>query len=140
MADKPVGQQDEEDLPRERIIRDNELVLGLELEMNAILKIVEFSQLPRGKGRGQWCARFLKKGIAATGNTKPDVAKKIIAMAKIVNKRTGEFDPRYVEWRKYIKTHKFPHRHTSPISGMVESAEEDAVGVEAIHEKMRWRC
>jgi hypothetical protein len=140
LADKPVGQQDEEDLPRERIIRDNELVLGLELEMNAILKIVEFSQCPRGKGRGQWCARFLKKGIAATGNTKPDVAKKIIAMAKIVNKRTGEFDPRYVQWRKYIKTHKFPHRHTSPISAMVESAEDDAVGVEAIHEKMQWRC
>jgi len=140
LADKPVGQQDEEDLPRERIIRDNELVLGLELEMNAILNIVEFSQLPRGKGRGQWCARFLKKGIAATGNTKPDVAKKIIAMAKIVNKRTGEFDPRYVQWRKYIKTHKFPHRHTSPISGMVESAEDGAVGVEAIHKKMQWRC
>ena len=140
LADKPVGKQDEEDLPGERIIRDNELVLGLALEMNAILKIVEFSQLPRGKGRGQWCARFLKKGIAATGNTKPDVAKKNIAMAKIVNKRTGEFDPRYVEWRKYIKTHKFPHRHTSPISGMVESAEDDAVGVEAIHEKMQWRC
>jgi hypothetical protein len=140
LADKLVGQQDEEDLPHERIITDNELVLGLELDMNAILKIVELSQLPRGKGRGQWCARFLKKGIAATGNTKPDVAKKIIALAKIVNKRTGEFDPRYVEWRKYIKTHKFPHKHTSPISGMVESAEEDAVGVEAIHEKMQWRC
>jgi hypothetical protein len=54
----------------------------------------------------------LKRGIAATGNTKPDVAKKIIAMGEIVNKRNGDFDPRYVEWRKYIKTHKFPHRHT----------------------------
>ena len=106
LADKPVGEQNEDNLPGERIIRDNELLLGLELEMNAILNIVEFSQLPRGKGRGQWCARFLKRGIAATGNTKPDVAKKIIAMAKIANKRTGEFDPRYVEWRKYIKTHK----------------------------------
>jgi hypothetical protein len=140
LADKPVGQQDEEDLPRERIIRDNELVLGLELEMNAILNIVEFSQLPRGKGRGQWCARFLNRGVAARGNTKPDVAKKIIAMAKIINRTTGEFDVRYVEWRKYIKTHKLPHRHTSPISGMVESAEDGAVGVEAIHKKMQWRC
>jgi hypothetical protein len=68
------------------------------------------------------------------------VAKKIIAIGKIVNKRTGELDTRYVEWRKYTKTQKFPHRHTSPISGMVESVEDDAVGVEAIDEKMQWRC
>ena len=81
--------------------------------MNAILKIVVFSQILRGKGRGQWCARFLNRGIAARGNTKPDVAKKIIAMAKIINRTTGEFDVRYVEWRKYIKTHEFPHRHTN---------------------------
>ncbi len=140
LADKPVGEQNEDNLPGETIIRDNELVLGLALEMNAILKIVVFSQILRGKGRGQWCARFLKRGIAAIGNTKPDVAKKIIAMAKIVNKRTGEFDQRYVEWRKYIKTYKFPHRHTNPISGMVESAEDNAVSVEAIDEKMQWRC
>ncbi len=62
-------------------------------------------------------------------------------MAKIVNKKTDEFDQRYVEWRKYIKTYKFPHRHTNnPITGMVESAEDDAVSVEAIDEKMQWRC
>jgi len=140
LADKPVGQQDEEDLPRERIIRDNELVLGLELEMNAILTIVEFSQCPRGKGRGQWCARFLNRGVAARGNTKPDVAKKIIAMAKIINRTTGEFDVRYVEWRKYINTHKLPHTQTRSTSGMVESVEDDAVGVEATDEKMQWRC
>jgi hypothetical protein len=140
LADKPVGEQDEEDLPGETIIRDNELVLGLEFEMNAILKFVVFSQILRGKGRGQWCARFLKRGIAATGNTKSDVAKKIIAMAKIVNKRTGELDRKYVEWRKYIKTHTFPHRHTNPISGMVGSVEDDAVGVQAISEKMQWSC
>jgi hypothetical protein len=140
LTDKPVGQQDEVDLPGETIIRDNELVLGLQLEMNAILKIVEFSQLPKGKGRGLWCARFVKKGIAAKGNTKTDVAKTIIAMAKIINKRTGEFDPRYVEWRKYIKTHKFPLRKIKPISGMVESAEDDGLSVKAIHEKMQWRC
>ena len=67
--------------------------LGLELEMNAILKIVVFSQILRGKGRGQWCARFLKRGIVATGNTKPDVAKKIIAMGKIVNSLTAKSVP-----------------------------------------------
>ena len=81
LADKPVGKQDEDNLPNEGIIGDNELRLGLELEMNAILKIVVFSQILRGKGRGQWCARFLNRGIAARGNSKPDVAKKIIAMA-----------------------------------------------------------
>jgi hypothetical protein len=140
LADKPVSEQDEDDLPDEAIIGDNELGLRLELEMNAILKIVVFSQILRGKGRGQWCARFLKRGVAARGNTKPDVAKKIIAMAKIINKRTGEFDVRYVEWRKYIKTHEFPHRHTRSTSGMVESVEDNAVGVEAMDEKMQWRC
>jgi len=108
--------------------------------MNAILKIVVFSQILRGKGRRRWCARFLNRGVAARGNTKPDVAKKIIAMAKIINKRTGEFDVRYVEWRKYIKTHKLPHRHTRSTSGMVESVEDDAVCVEAMDEKMQWRC
>ena len=128
LADKPVSKQDEDNLPDEAIIGDNELGLRLELEMNAILKIVVFSQILRGKGRGQWCARFLNRGVAARGNTKPDVAKKIIAMAKIINKRTGEFDVRYVEWRKYIKTHEFPHRHTNnPISGLVESAEVEAI-------------
>jgi len=108
--------------------------------MNAILKIVVFSQILRGKGRRRWCARFLNRGVAARGNTKPDVAKKIIAMAKIINKRTGEFDVRYVESRKYIKTHKLPHRHTRFTSGMVESVEDDAVGVENMDEKMQWRC
>ena len=140
LADKPVSEQDEDDLPDEAIIGDNELRLGLELEMNAILKIVVFSQILRGKGRGQWCARFLNRGIAARGNSKPDVAKKIIAMAKIINRTTGEFDVRYVEWRKYIKTHKLPHRHTRSTSGMVESVEDNAVGVEAMDEKMQWRC
>ncbi len=78
LADKPVSEQDEDNLPDEAIIGDNELGLRLELEMNAILKIVVFSQILRGKGRGQWCAIFLNRSIAARGNTKPDVAKKII--------------------------------------------------------------
>jgi hypothetical protein len=60
--------------------------------------------------------------------TKIDVAKNIIKKGKIINRTTGKADVRYVEWRKYIKTHKFRHRHTSPTSGMVESVEEDAVG------------
>ena len=137
LADKPVSEQDEDDLPDEAIIGDNELGLRLELEMNAILKIVVFSQILRGKGRGQWCARFLNRGIAARGNTKPDVAKKIIAMAKIINRTTGEFDVRYVEWRKYIKTHKLPHRHTRSTSGMVKSVADDAVGVENMDQKMK---
>ncbi len=115
-------------------------LLRLELEMNAILKIVVFSQILRGKGRGQWCAIFLNRSIAARGNTKPDVAKKIIAMAKIINRTTGEFDVRYVEWRKYIKKHKLPNWHTRSTSRMVESVEDDAVGVENMDEKMQWRC
>ncbi len=77
LADKPVSEQDEDNLPDEAIIGDNELRLGLELEMNAILKNVVFLQILRGKGRGQWCAIFLNRSIAARGNTKPDVAKKI---------------------------------------------------------------
>jgi hypothetical protein len=108
--------------------------------MNAILKIVVFSQILRGKGRGQWCAIFLNRSIAARGNTKPDVAKKIIAMAKIINRTTGEFDVRYVEWRKYIKKHKLPNWHTRSTSRMVESVEDDAVGVENMDEKMQWKC
>ncbi len=140
LADKPVSEQDEDNLPDEAIIGDNELRLGLELEMNAILKNVVFLQILRGKGRGQWCARFLNRGIAARGNTKPDVAKKIIAMAKIINRTTGEFDVRYVEWRKYINTHKLPHTQTRSTSGMVESVEDDAVGVENMDEKMQWKC
>ena len=61
-------------------------------------------------------------------------------MAKIINRTTGEFDVRYVEWRKYINTHKLPHRETRSNSGMVESMEDDAVGVEAMDEKMQLRC
>jgi hypothetical protein len=72
-----------------------------------------------------------RNGIATTGKTQLDAAKNIIKKGKIINKTTGsKADVRYVEWRKYIKTHKFPHRHTSPTSGMVESMEKDVVGVE----------
>jgi hypothetical protein len=111
-------------LPDETIIRDNDL------EVNEILKSVEFSPM-KGKGKGEWRARFLRRnGIATTGKTKMDVAKNIVRKGKIINRTTGEADVRYVEWRKYIKTHNFPHRHTSPTLGMVESVEEDVVGVE----------
>jgi hypothetical protein len=103
---------------------------GNDLEVNEILKSVEFSPM-KGKRKGQWRARFLKRnGIATTGKTQLDAAMNIIKKGKIINRTTGKADVRYVEWRKYIKTHKFPHRHTSPTSGMVESVEEDVVGVE----------
>jgi hypothetical protein len=122
--------------PRNRINRqadhipDETTMEGNDLELNEILKSVEFSPM-KGKRKEKWRARFLKRnGIATTGKTQLDAAKNIIKKGKIINKTTGKADVRYVEWRKYIKTHKFPHRHTSPTSGMVESMEKDVVGVE----------
>ena len=111
-------------------IPDEATMEGNDLELNEILKSVEFSPM-KGKRKEMWCARFLKRnGIATTGKTQLDAAKNIIKKGKIINRTTGKADVRYVEWRKYIKTHKFPHRHTSPTSGMVESMEKDVVGVE----------
>jgi hypothetical protein len=62
------------------------------------------------------------------------VAKNIITKGKNPDKKNGEIDVRYVEWRKHIKTCNVPNGHASPTLGNVDSEEEDAVGVQS------WRC
>ena len=64
------------------------------------------------------------------------MAKNIITKGMKINKRTGEIDVRYVEWKKYIKTHVVPNVHARTTLGNVESVEEDAVGVEVEDERM----
>jgi hypothetical protein len=130
IANRIVNRSPSNRINRQADLSDETTMEGNDLEVNEILKSVEFSPM-KGKRKGQWRARFLKRnGIATTGKTQFDVATNIIKKGKIINRTTGKADVRYVEWRKYIKTHKFPHRHTSPTSGMVESVEEDVVGVE----------
>ena len=127
-ANQIVDRSPSNRINRQARLPDETTTEGNNLEVNEILKSVEFSPM-KVKRKGQWRAKFLKRnGIAATGKTQLDVAKNIIKKGKIINKKTGKADVRYVEWRKYIKTHKFPHRHTNPTSGMVESVEEDVVG------------
>ena len=86
--------------------------------------------------KGQWHAYFRKRGTASTGKTKINVAKKIIANGKLLNIKTGEMDVRFVQWKKYIRTHEVPNVHASPTSENVESVEEYAVGVEFEDERM----
>jgi hypothetical protein len=153
-ANQIVNQSSSNRINRQAHLPDETTMEGNDLEVNEILKSVEFSPM-KGKRKGQWRARFLKRnGIATTGKTQLDVAKNIIKKGKIINRATGKADVRYVEWRKYIKTHKFPHRHTSPTSGMVESVEEDVVGVqgegesdndtslgdETMHDEEKYNC
>ena len=95
-----------------------------------ILRRVVFTQISKGKFKGQWRAFFLSGGSATTGKTQIDVAKNIIANGKKINIKTGEIDVRYLQWDKYIMTHKVPIGHASPTSGNVESVEEDEVCVE----------
>jgi hypothetical protein len=117
-------------LPDETTMGDNDS------EVNEILRRVEFTQISKGKFKGQWRAFFWSGGAATTGKTQINVAKNIITKGMKINKRTGEIDVRYVEWKKYIKTHVVPNGHASTTSGNVESVEEDAVGVEVEDERM----
>ena len=95
-----------------------------------------FTQILKGTCKGQWRAYFRKGGVASSGKTKIDVAKKIIANGTLLNNKTGEIDVRFVQWKKYIRTHEVPIRHASPTSGNVESEEEDAVGMEVGNQRM----
>jgi len=121
---------------RQDRITDETTMGGSDLEVNEILKIVEFTQISKGKFKGQWRAFFLSGGAATTGKYRIDVAKNIITKGMKINERTGEIDVRYVEWKKYIKTHVVPNGHASNTSGNVESLEEDAVCIEVEDERM----
>jgi hypothetical protein len=70
------------------------------------------------------------------GKLKIGVAKKIIANGKLLNIKTGEMDARFVQWKKYIRTHEVPNVHASPTSENVKSVGEYAVGVEFEDERM----
>ncbi len=128
-ANQIVNRSPSNRINRQGRITDETTMAGNDLEVNEILRRVEFSPM-KGKFKGQWRARFLSGGAATTGKTKKDVAMNIITNGKKINKRTGEIDVRYVEWTKYIKTYDVPNGHVSHISGIIESEEEDAVGVQ----------
>ncbi len=113
MADKLAGKQDEDDkgvgnfgipgihvLPhsdnnqrtsnrinRQAHLPDETIKGGNDLDMKEILRRVEFTQISKGKFKGQWRARFLSRGAATTGKTQINVAMNIIMNGKKINKK-----------------------------------------------------